>query len=364
MPTFYTDNEIDLLYGTSLDGALKQKFRSLDREYDLLREKTGNIDWCSRVWWDDDTGHLTFDDWKTVDAMYRSRALDMPGIGHATVPCIDMANHASGEKTVAVYEGDGQGNAVLQLREGKKLIKGDEITITYGDEKGACEMIFSYGFLEDTMATAEQIFLDLDIPDDDPLRMAKKMSCKDAPGFRLHMESGEIGWEGDFLWWICVNEEDGLDFRVLQTNNGSRELRASWKGQELHAGVTLRSVLSGEPMWDIFHLRAIVTLQQRVERQMMELQEGEAFVHGGASQSDVSADVLSLIVRLRELESALLEKAYGHFENQVCRDPSKSRRSAALAHAPQKVQLMSSEVVQTYFGSQSAENGAAEEDFS
>ena len=62
--------------------------------------------------------------------MYRSRALEFPGIGDAMVPCIDMANHASGDATVALYETDEHGNGLLLLREGKELHKGEEITIT------------------------------------------------------------------------------------------------------------------------------------------------------------------------------------------------------------------------------------------
>lgn len=62
--------------------------------------------------------------------MYRSRVLEFPGIGDAMVPCIDMANHASGVDTGALYETDGQGNAILLLRDGKCIKKGEEITIT------------------------------------------------------------------------------------------------------------------------------------------------------------------------------------------------------------------------------------------
>jgi len=63
--------------------------------------------------------------------MYRSRALDLPGTGNAMVPCIDMANHASGEDSLALYETDANGNGILFLRGGKSLVSGDEITITY-----------------------------------------------------------------------------------------------------------------------------------------------------------------------------------------------------------------------------------------
>jgi hypothetical protein len=73
---------------------------------------------------------ITFDDWMQVDAIYRSRALEFPGVGDAMVPCVDMANHASGDATAALYETDEDGNGLLLLREGKSIQKGGEITIT------------------------------------------------------------------------------------------------------------------------------------------------------------------------------------------------------------------------------------------
>ena len=140
MPTFWNESERAIITGTSLEAALSAKLNSLDREFSLLKEKTLSIDWCQKYWWDAHSGMLTFLDWKTIDACYRSRALDLPGTGHAMIPCIDMANHASGDSTSALYETDSDGNAVLVLREGTHLAPNDEVTITYGDEKGACEV--------------------------------------------------------------------------------------------------------------------------------------------------------------------------------------------------------------------------------
>jgi hypothetical protein len=104
----------------------------LEKEYALLRERTEEISWCQRDWWDEETGCLSFDDWKHVDAVYRSRALDLPGTGHAMVPCVDMANHASGDPTMALYDTDREGNGILGLREGKEksVVAGTEVTIT------------------------------------------------------------------------------------------------------------------------------------------------------------------------------------------------------------------------------------------
>lgn len=130
LPTFYTHEEIELLHGTSLMPALNAKMESLMREFDHLREATAGIPWCDRNWWNEETGQIEFNDWLTVDAMYRSRTVDLPGTGHAMVPCVDMANHASDNGAGAVYEMDPDGNAVLQLRWGQRLEVGEEVTIT------------------------------------------------------------------------------------------------------------------------------------------------------------------------------------------------------------------------------------------
>lgn len=130
LPTFYRDGELEILQGTSLKPALETKLDALEREFEQLRELTINIPWCKVNWWDGEVGKLTFHDWKTVDAMYRSRALELPGPKHVMMPCVDMANHASGTETAALYEIDVHGNVVLQLREGQSLKEGDEITIS------------------------------------------------------------------------------------------------------------------------------------------------------------------------------------------------------------------------------------------
>lgn len=111
--------------------AVDAKISALEREFEHLRQCTERISWCQTYWWDEETGRLTFDDWKYVDAVYRSRTVDLPGSGHSMVPCIDMANHASGDKANALYETDDEGNAVLQLRRGRKVQVGEEVTISY-----------------------------------------------------------------------------------------------------------------------------------------------------------------------------------------------------------------------------------------
>lgn len=230
------------------------------------------------------------------------------------VPYIDMANHASGDDTVALYDTDGDGNALLVLREGKTLQVGGEVTITYGDDKGACEMLFSYGFIE--MDSAREMFLDLEIPDDDPLKLAKKTVAKSPPGFKLFESGGFIDWDGDFIWLVCVNEEDGLCFRLLQTVDGERELKMFWNDKEISRESNLRDLLKDEQLWDVFQLRAVATLQNRVEQQLLALEKVKAstssmheFQEGGHPHSHM--------IELRELEEKLMLQAYEDFEHKV-----------------------------------------------
>lgn len=317
LPTFWNAAERALLAGTSLEAALEAKFKSLDREFIMFRESTASINWCRDVWWGVETGGLSFEDWKHVDALYRSRALDLPGTGHSMAPCIDMANHSSGERTSALYDTDSNGNATLVLCDRKNLKYGEEVTITYGDEKGACEMLFSYGFIEDTMDSAREIYLDLEIPIDDPLKLAKNAVSNSAPGFRLFSQGSSIAWEGPFVWLLCVNEEDGLEFRFLQTNDGERELKVFWNDAEMKDVSKLESLLKLHPMWDIFSLRVITILQERVEAQLLVLKNNKHHLGNELSIEKVDAKIGHNASKLRGLEEALLLQAYQEFENQV-----------------------------------------------
>jgi hypothetical protein len=317
LPTFYSEPELELLHGTSLEAALEAKLNNLTKEFEVLRESTEGIPWCRKIWWHEEKGILSINDWKQVDAWYRSRALDLPGTGHAMVPCVDMANHASGDDTSALYETSQDGDAVLQLRDTKSLYIGEEVTITYGDEKGACEMLFSYGFIEESMKSARELFLELEIPDDDPLKLAKLRISNCPPGFKLFDSSDKSGWEGDFVWWSCVNEEDGLTFSVLRTNDGERELKVAWKNEEIYDTANLKAALQRDRLWDIFQLRAIVLLQARLDQQMTKLNENTGTTQAAQRDRGVGYESWTNISRLRELEGQLLAKGYQDFEQQV-----------------------------------------------
>ena len=317
IPTFWNNEERLLLTGTTLQAALESKLQRLDHEFTTLREKTISIDWCREHWWDEETGQLTFEDWKQVDAMYRSRALDLPGTGHCMVPCIDMSNHASGDHTTALYDTDSNGDATLILRGVQRLNPNAEVTITYGDEKGACEMLFSYGFIESSMTSARELFLDLEIPDDDPLKLAKKAVSKSAPGFRLFVDGDSIGWEGPFIWLIVVNEEDGLEFKLLQNANGDRELQASWKDEFVPDMTKLQTLVELEDLWDVFKLRAVSILQERVGKQLFKLEGSAKYLAEHLTDEYIESNVKDNAGKLRQMEEALLMHAYDKFELKV-----------------------------------------------
>lgn len=202
-------------------------------------------------------------------------------------------------------------------------------------------MIFSYGFLEHDMADARQLFLDLDIPDDDPLKPAKKAVCGEAPGLRLfRTEDGGADWESAFVWWACVNEEDGLDFGVVQSVDGQRELKVFWKGNEIggmpavqlqqqQQQQSLTDLLRADRQWPVFELRATVMIAARLDEQAAQLRDSEAYVGRwreyvdvgvGGQDEDVAIRpaVWRMAMRLRQLELALIEDGLRSVEQKVC----------------------------------------------
>ncbi|MCJ1285638.1 hypothetical protein MMC26_004979 [Xylographa opegraphella] len=317
MPTFWTDEERKLLRGTSLAPALRNKLKAIDREFAHLRTATESLE-CCKAWWDADFGYLTIQDYLRVDALYRSRAMDLPGTGLALVPCIDMANHGSGDATNALYETNAHGNAILVLATGKAPKAGEELLITYGDDKGACEMVFSYGFIDPNLEDARSLFLGIEIPDDDPLKLAKIEAFDAAPGFRVYKSYGELSWYGPFVWLQCVNEEDGLEFRVLQCNNGERELQVLWEGAIIDGVLALEKCLERSNMWDVFRLRAYVAIVERIKIQL-EAHEAvnEERTKLTTAEQIVRPEFEKIALALSRLEAKLLRQAVTEFEDTI-----------------------------------------------
>jgi hypothetical protein len=163
------------------------------------------------------------------------------------------------------------------------------------------------------MSSAKVMFLDLDIPDDDPLRPAKKFVSNAAPGFRIFEREDTIDWESDYIWLVVINEEDGLDFRIRQTIDGKREIQAFWKERELEDCSKIRTYLQEDPAWDVFQLRATVLLQNRIETQIGTIQATQ-----GLAQDLTIRDIpWRLAERLRSLELEMLKRATAALDSKV-----------------------------------------------
>lgn len=205
----------------------------------------------------------------------------------------------------------------------------------YGDEKPASEILFSYGFLAEDQSEAKQVVLDMALPDDDPLGVAKNLFCRGTPGIKLYIgdnlgqstpaaTASTINWDSPLVWWASVNEEDGLYIGVAQRTDGTKELEATWKGEKIQAPDQLQGYLAADPSWDIFKLRATVLVLERVETQLSLLHQTEQALEPLLENEDLfktlfRPEVLSLVSHLRELEGALLQRAIENLLEQVSR---------------------------------------------
>jgi len=180
-------------------------------------------------------------------------------------------------------------------------------------------MLFSYGFIEEGMEDARDIFLDLDIPDDDPLKHAKRAASTSAPGFRLSNGAKGVQWDSEFVWIICVNEEDGLDFQVMETIDGERELKILWKEDILIDTSLLMKACQSDPLWEVFHLRAVSIVQDRIAQQLQALYDSSDGANSTNNNNTrhVRDGPRELSLRLRSLEGKLLERGYEHLEQEV-----------------------------------------------
>jgi hypothetical protein len=316
VPTLYDEQSMSLLAGTSLAEAVEHKLATLQKEYEQLCEVTQHVAWCRKTWFGDER-LLDLSDWQLADAEYRSRALELPGgVGDSMVPILDMANHASDNRSNARFEVDDDQNVLLVVRDEKSIAAGDEITIMYG-VGGAAEMIFSYGFLEEGVSSAREMFLSLSIPEDDPLRLAKIRFAQEAPGVRIFVDdSGQTKWDSSYVWWACVNEEDGLAFQVAYTNDGEKELQVSWKDNELRA-TELKGVLLTHELRDIFVLRATVLIQQRILEQGTLLASTDDSFLDAKDCPGTEQAMWRLVSRLRDLELELVTQSYEQLEEEV-----------------------------------------------
>ncbi|WQF88812.1 Putative SET domain-containing protein [Colletotrichum destructivum] len=345
VPTLWTEQERDMLQGTSLESATAAKIVALTDEFDGLRETSSTLTFWNELFWESEK--ISLIDWVRVDAWFRSRCLELPKSGEAMVPVLDLANHSS--EANAYYEENGKDEVVLLLRPGCRVSSGEEMTISYGDAKSGAEMLFSYGFI-DPVSAADRMTLPLMPLEDDPLGKAKLHIFKGPPTVEFVRTNGSFSWESPFAYIMCLNEEDGLLFRVLQDTDGSRELRLFWQEEDVTATTTsFDQHINGHPLAQIFRLRVVTILQDLAVAQLERLNIAAPLEHLDESKNEgglVNKACISAASTLRGQETVLLETAVEALEEQ-------------------KTQLLADENVVAYLGSmEDTQNDLAEEESS
>lgn len=312
VPTLWNGDERLLLRGTSLDTAINAKMKALITEFDTIRATSSQIPCWNELLWNDVT--ISLRDWIQLEALYRSRCLELPRSGASMVPCIDMVNHSM--NSTAYYDETDQDEVILVARPGVNLDEGQEVTISYGESKSAAEMLFSYGFI-DPESTVDSLAIPLDNPfDDDPLAKAKRVGFGEVPMIRLERDdSGTIKWKCPFVHLMCLNEEDGLNFRILQDNEGGQQLRIFWQDDDVtDRAKDFESLVQTHPLQPLFRIRAVIVLHESLQTQLE-----QARLYGNVSEpGDVRPECLDAAQTLRTMETRLLEDGIEVLENEVC----------------------------------------------
>ncbi|RXG45723.1 hypothetical protein VDGE_00302 [Verticillium dahliae] len=310
VPTMWSEQERELLQGTSLELAVGAKIQALTSEFEALREKSSDLPFWHAIFWD--TNNVSLADWFLVDAWYRSRSLELPSAGVSMVPVLDLANHAPAPSAYYEESARREGDVELLLRPGSTLAAGDEVTISYGAGKSGAEMLFSYGFIDPARST-DTVALPLAPLEDDPLGKAKVHSFGGPRTVELTRTSGgAVAWTSPFAWLACLNEEDGLAFAILQDVGGGRDLGVFWQDSDVTARADdWETLVRDHPQYNIFRLRVVAVLEARVASQLERMQtiEGDPRDAPPGQSHSIHTGCLDAATTLREQEASVLQAA-------------------------------------------------------
>ena len=322
LPTMWTEEQRACLWGTSLERHVGAKIRSLETEYSTFCDASKNISWA-REWWGE-AGCLSIDDWKVADAMYRSRAMDFEAHGLCLVPVLDMANHKLEDASNAMYWVEGTSKEAYMYLDGKDRVNaGEEVTITYGLHKGASEMTFSYGFIDEGIQDAYALMMGWSPPADDDLKEAKMAALNLEPGFEIYRPRRSVTfveWASPCIWAMSVNQEDGLTIRSHQQDSGEQTLQVWFKDKHITSKDELRHCLQRDRMAEIFRLRAYSYVDARLKAEIVERQrlndrdESEKVPRGIDPEASPE---WAIAERLRDLEMRLLCQAHNQFQSNI-----------------------------------------------
>jgi hypothetical protein len=331
LPTFWSQSELESLRGTSLEKHSAAKITSLEKEYKDFCKASKDVPWADQ-WWGE-SGCLSLEDWKVVDSFYRSRAMDFNEYGLCLVPVMDFANHTDEDQAVAAYTIEGDNHEAHLWFESsvtpdrQRLVSpGDEITISYGSTKGAAEMVFSYGFIDQSLTDSGAMILGWTPPEDDQLRDAKMEALQLEAGFRIFtLFPGDetVRWAGACIWAMTVNEEDGLKIQSVEDETtGEPKLQMFFKEELVRNELHLEDLLQNDRAELVFQARAygyvFLRLQEEIERRQALAEEKELLQELTLNslrvdESPQSLKRLELAQRLWALENELLQRAYQQF---------------------------------------------------
>lgn len=299
---------------------MQAKLVSLEQEFNNVYDKSSELPFWNALLWTPGQ-EATLQNWILADAWYRSRCLELPTTGTSMVPALDMVNHAT--RPSAYYQEDNNGGVSLLVRPGVKVSSGDELTISYGDSKSPAEMLFSYGFIDEASSIRE-LTLPLESLPDDPLAKAKLHVYGSLPTIKLALTDDGCKWESPFAYLQCLNEEDGLEFRILQDNAGERQLKLFWQDTEAtHRSNEFEALVRDHELCSIFRLRVITILEFQLRVQFDQMTSD-------VDQEDASSDTLKLVssglIRheclavaqiLKQVESTIVSAALETLEIEV-----------------------------------------------
>ncbi|KAI1824302.1 hypothetical protein F4861DRAFT_531054 [Xylaria intraflava] len=310
VPTLWSESELSLLRGTSLEPAVSAKLSALTKEFNRIRDLTADLPRWNEILGNDEV--ITLRDWVLLDALYRSRSLALPKSGESMVPCLDLVNHSS--SPTAYFDENSRDEAVLLLRNGVNVLKHDELTINYGGDKSAAEMLFSYGFI-DSDSTAQRIVLPVEPMDDDPLAKAKLYVYGSAPTLTIiDSDDGIPRWDAPFIPLMCLNDEDGLHFKVLRETDGSQHLRMLWQDIDVteEAG-NMANIITGHSLCQVFRLRVLAVISGMIQQQLETLEVNNNDI---ASILSERPEIIQAASKLRTVERDLLERVFQVIEHE------------------------------------------------
>jgi hypothetical protein len=137
----------------------------------------------------------------------------------------------------------------------------------------------------------------------------------------LAIEDGQIHWKSPYLFLLGLNQEDGLDFKILQETDGTTSsLRVFWKDcdvTEATGNIDELIKKDNEHLQEVFELRAVALLEQRLHGQLLRMDEADDVLSILADSVELAVSRQEVAIQLRERERRLLVAALEKVKLQV-----------------------------------------------